>query len=79
MKLLLRMRGEKSRFRMFVRHLVFRLSIHLRCSEFLGYGLRSSETTKLDALIAKVCEGIETLKEYRTALIPACRPAGPPL
>lgn len=29
------------------------------------------ETTKIDALVAKVCEGIEKLKEYRTALISA--------
>ena len=29
------------------------------------------ETHKIDALIAKIREGIETLKEYRTALISA--------
>jgi restriction endonuclease S subunit len=29
------------------------------------------ETTKIDALIAKIREGIEKLKEYRTALISA--------
>lgn len=29
------------------------------------------ETAKLDALIAKIREGIERLKEYRTALISA--------
>ncbi|HEU4344229.1 MAG TPA: restriction endonuclease subunit S, partial [Candidatus Binatia bacterium] len=30
-----------------------------------------SEATKIDALIAKIREGIERLKEYRTALISA--------
>lgn len=30
-----------------------------------------NETTKIDALIVKVREGIEKLKEYRTALISA--------
>lgn len=50
---------------------MFRLSIHLRCSEFLGYGLRSSETAKLDVLITQVRDGIEKLKEYRSALISA--------
>jgi restriction endonuclease S subunit len=29
------------------------------------------ETAKIDALVAKISEGIEKLKEYRTALISA--------
>lgn len=54
-----------------------RLSTHLKCYELLGFGLHSSaifrnrETAKLDALIAKVREGIEKLKEDRIALVSA--------
>lgn len=42
------------------------LSEQERITDFLD-----RETPKIDALIAKVCEGIEKLKEYRTALISA--------
>ena len=34
-------------------------------------GFLESETAKIDAMVAKIREGTERLKEYRTALISA--------